>query len=94
MWYLQSAAHDPSDDPVVAPDQNVHVLLLTGPPPVCDDVPVVVEQLQALDAPLQAVAVEAVHKLKLRPEIFLRQVVQHPRVHKALHKSRSVLRQT
>ena len=36
---------------------------------------------------------EAVHQLQLRPEVLLREVIQHPGVNQALHESRTVLGQ-
>lgn len=36
---------------------------------------------------------KTVHHLQLPPEVFLRQVVQHPRVHEALHEVAAVLRE-
>ena len=90
--HLESDGGRPPHDPLVRPNQNVPVRVLAIPPPLLDRVAVEVDQLETLDGAVEAGPVERVDQLQLRPEILLGEVVQHPGVDEALHKSRAVLR--
>ena len=75
--HLETDAHHPSHDPVIAPDQDILQIRLRHPPPLSQRVPVEVEQLQTLDPEHETCPVEAVNQLQLNPQILLGQVIQH-----------------
>ena len=63
------------------------------PATICQGVPVKVEKFEALDPEHEAGPVERVHQLQLDPQVLLGEVIQHPRVHEALHERGPILTQ-
>ena len=78
--YLETNAHDPSHDPVIGPDQDILQISLGIPPSLSQGISVKVDKFKTLDTKHQTGPVKTVHKLQLDSQIFLGQMIQHPKM--------------
>lgn len=68
MHYLKSNRHDPLDDPLIGPDDDVFDLIgIRFPSTTFELVAIVIHQLQTFDAELETCSVETVNEFQLGP---------------------------